>query len=594
MESRPVQPAVGAGASATAAPSRQPAGKPQNVSDVFVRLRSTFMGIGLVSLLINVLMLTGPLFMLQVYDRVLASGSVPTLMVIGGLALSMYIFYGLLEGARSRLLARVGQRVDAQLSSTAYALSTILPLKMGAQAAKHRPVQDLDTLRQFLSGPGPAAIFDVPWIPLYLGVVFLFHPILGYLALAGALLICVLIALNEVFSRKPAVEAAQVAGRRNAVVEASRRNAEAVQSMGMMGALLSRWTRENDAYLTKQRSSADWTGFFGTATKTIRFLLQSAILGVGAWLAIGQEITPGVMIAASIMTSRALAPVDQAVSQWRGFIAARQGLGRLKALIAADKKTDDNEMLDLPLPTSSLRLEELACGPAGIRQAFIQGVTLELVAGDGLGVIGPSGSGKSTLARAIVGLTPALRGAVRFDGAELSQWSDDRIGDIIGYLPQDVQLFDGTIAENISRFALEPSPDVIIDAAKLADVHDLIVGLPEGYNTLIGSEGMAMSGGQRQRIALARALYGRPFLVVLDEPNSNLDSDGEAALTRAIKAMRAHGSIVVVIAHRPSAIVAVDKVLCLTEGKVAGFGPKEEVMQKLVAPIPSRGVAANG
>jgi len=249
-------------------------------------------------------------------------------------------------------------------------------------------------------------------------------------------------------------------------------------------------------------------------------------------------------------------------------------------------------MLDLPLPQSSLRLEELACGPAGIRQAFIQGVTLDLVAGDGLGVIGPSGSGKSTLARAIVGLTPALRGAVRFDGAELSQWPDNRIGEIIGYLPQDVQLFDGTIAENISRFAPEPNPDVIIDAAKLTDVHDLIVGLPEGYNTLIGSEGMAMSGGQRQRIALARALYGRPFLVVLDEPNSNLDSDGEAALTGAIKAMRAHGSIVVVIAHRPSAIVAVDKVLCLTEGKVAGFGPKDEVMQKLVAPVPSRGGVA--
>jgi PrtD family type I secretion system ABC transporter len=572
---------------------RPPAAKPIDVSDVFNSLRSAFWGIGVVSLLINVLMLTGPLFMLQVYDRVLASGSVPTLIVIGGLALSMYVFYGLLEGVRGRILARVGQRVDAQLSGIAYAISTVLPLRMGAQAARHRPVQDLDTLRQFLSGPGPAAVFDVPWIPLYLAVVFLFHPMLGYLALGGALLICVLIGLNEVFSRKPSAEAAQVAGRRSSMVEASRRNAEAVQSMGMMGALLSRWTSENDAYLAKQRSSSDWTGFFGTATKTIRFLLQSAILGVGAWLAIRQEITPGVMIAASIMTSRALAPVEQAVSQWRGFIAARQGLGRLKLLIAAEKKSGEGEMLDLPLPQSSLRLEELACGPAGIQRAFVQGVTLELLAGDGLGIIGPSGSGKSTLARAIVGLTPALRGAVRFDGAELSQWPGDRIGDIIGYLPQDVQLFDGTIAENISRFALEPSSDVVIDAAKLADVHDLIVGLPEGYNTVIGSEGLAMSGGQRQRIALARALYGRPFLVLLDEPNSNLDSDGEAALTGAIKAMRAHRSIVVVIAHRPSAIVAVDKVLCLAEGKVAGFGPKEEVMQKLVAPVPSRGVAAH-
>jgi PrtD family type I secretion system ABC transporter len=588
----PAETAAGGTPVAMSAP-RPPAANPIDVSGVFASLRSAFWGIGVVSLLINVLMLTGPLFMLQVYDRVLASGSVPTLIVIGGLALSMYVFYGLLEGVRGRILARVGQRVDAQLSGIAYAISTVLPLRLGAQAAKHRPVQDLDSVRQFLSGSGPAAIFDVPWIPLYLGVVFLFHPVLGYLALAGALVICVLIGLNEMFSRKPAAEAAQVAGRRNSVVEASRRNAEAVQSMGMMGAMLSRWTRENDAYLAKQRSSADWAGFFGTAIKTIRFLLQSAILGVGAWLAIQQAITPGVMIAASIMTSRALSPVEQAVSQWRGFIAARQGLTRLKALIAAENRTGDDEMLDLPLPQSSLRLEELACGPAGIRQAFIQGVNLELAAGEGLGVIGPSGSGKSTLARAIVGLTPALKGAVRFDGAELSQWPAERIGDIIGYLPQDVQLFDGTIAENISRFALEPSSDVVIDAAKLADVHDLIVGLPEGYNTLIGLEGMAMSGGQRQRIALARALYGRPFLVLLDEPNSNLDSDGEAALTGAIKSMRAHGSIVVVIAHRPSAIAAVDKVLCLAEGKVVGYGPKDEVMQKLVAPVPTRGVAAN-
>ncbi|WP_339765781.1 type I secretion system permease/ATPase [uncultured Hoeflea sp.] len=592
VQAVPAAEAAAGGAPVAMSAPRPPAAKPIDVSGVFGSLRSAFWGIGVVSLLINVLMLTGPLFMLQVYDRVLASGSVPTLIVIGGLALSMYVFYGLLEGVRGRILARVGQRVDAQLSGIAYAISTVLPLRMGAQAAKHRPVQDLDTLRQFLSGPGPAAIFDVPWIPLYLGVVFLFHPMLGFLGLGGALVICVLIGLNEMFSRKPAAEAAQVAGRRNSVVEVSRRNAEAVQSMGMMGAMLSRWTSENDAYLAKQRSSSDLTGFFGTATKTIRFLLQSAILGVGAWLAIRQEITPGVMIAASIMTSRALSPVEQAVSQWRGFVAARQGLGRLKALIAADNKTGGDEMLDLPLPKAGLRLEELACGPAGLRQAFVQGVTLDLVAGDGLGVIGPSGSGKSTLARAIVGLTPALKGAVRFDGAELTQWSDHRIGDIIGYLPQDVQLFDGTIAENISRFALEPNPDVIIDAAKLADVHDLIVGLPEGYNTLIGSEGMAMSGGQRQRIALARALYGRPFLVVLDEPNSNLDSDGEAALTGAIKSMRAHGSIVVVIAHRPSAIVAVDKVLCLSEGKVAGFGPKDEVMQKLVAPVPSRGGVA--
>lgn len=565
--------------------------RPVNISEVLGSLRSAFWGIGLVSMLINVLMLTGPLFMLQVYDRVLASGSVPTLIVIGGLAIILYLFYGLLEGIRGRLLGRAGQRVDAQLSASAYAVSTVLPLRLGAEAGKHRPVNDLDTLRQFLSGPGPAAIFDVPWMPLYLGIVFLFHSVLGFVAIGGALVICVLIALNEALSRKPAAEAARVAGRRASVVEFSRRNAEAVQSMGMMDALSARWNTENDAYLAKQRSAEDWTGFFGTAIKTVRFLLQSAILGVGAWLAIKQEISPGVMIAASIMTSRALAPVEQAVGNWRGFVAARQSLQRLRAVMTVEVKAAAEEKMDLPLPRSSLSLEDLYCGPAGINRPFVQGVSLALAAGDGLGIIGPSGSGKSTLARGIVGLAPALKGSVRFDGAELSQWQSGKLGAIIGYLPQDVQLFDGTIAENISRFALESSSELIIDAAKLADVHDLIVALAEGYNTVIGSGGMALSGGQRQRIALARALYGRPFLVVLDEPNSNLDAEGEAALTGAIKAMRAHGSVVVVIAHRPSAISAIDKVLCLKEGRVAAFGPKDEVMQKILAPVPKSGAA---
>ena len=563
--------------------------KPVNVSEVLRSLRSAFWGIGLVSMLINVLMLTGPLFMLQIYDRVLASGSVPTLIVIGGLAIILYLFYGLLEGIRGRLLGRAGQRVDAQLSASAFAVSTVLPLRLGAEAGKHRPVNDLDTLRHFLSGPGPATIFDVPWIPLYLGIVFLFHSVLGFLAIGGTLVICVLIGLNEAFSRKPAAEAAGVAGRRASIVEFSRRNAEAVQSMGMMDVLSARWIKENDAFLAKQRSAADWSGFFGTAIKTVRFLLQSAILGIGAWLAIKQEISPGVMIAASIMTSRALAPVEQAVGNWRGFVAARQSLQRLRTIIGAGTKADAAEKMDLPLPRSTLSLEDFYCGPAGINRPFVQSVTLTLAAGDGLGVIGPSGSGKSTLARGIVGLAPALKGSVRFDGAELSQWQAGRHGAIIGYLPQDIQLFDGTIAENISRFALEPSPDIVIDAARLADVHDLIVALPEGYNTVIGSTGMALSGGQRQRIALARALYGRPFLVVLDEPNSNLDADGEVALTGAIKAMRAHGSIVVVIAHRPSAISAIDKVLCLKDGRVAAFGPKEEIMQKILAPVPTSG-----
>ncbi|WP_349358070.1 type I secretion system permease/ATPase [Stappia sp.] len=562
------------------------------VSSAFAALRGAVWGTGAMSLVINLLMLTGPLFMLQVYDRVLASGSVPTLAALGGLVVALYMFFGLLEGVRGRLLSRMGQRVDARLSTPAFEVSSRLPLQLGARAEQVRPVQDIDTLRQFVSGPGPAAFFDLPWLPVYLAIVFLFHTLLGFVALAGALVICVLIALNEAFSRKPAAEAAQEAGRRAALVEAGRRNAEAVQAMGMRAALSARWQAANDRFLERQRRASDRAGSFGSAIKAVRFVLQSAVLGVGAWLAIDQEITPGVMIAASILTSRALAPVEQAVAQWRGFVAARQSLGRLRGLLVDAPDTDTR--LALPAPEQNLRIEGLAAAPAGLTTPVVQGVSFALSAGDGLGVIGPSGSGKSTLARAIVGVVPALKGALRLDGAELSQWSDEQIAGFVGYLPQDIQLFEGTIAENIARFDPDARDEDVIAAAKLADVHELIVSLPEGYNMQIGAAGLTLSGGQRQRIALARALYRSPFLVVLDEPNSNLDAQGEAALTRAVSAMRARGSIVIVIAHRPSAIAAVDTLLYLQDGRMAAFGPKTEVMKKTIAPAASSGSAGHG
>ena len=563
---------------------------PTAVDGVFRAVRSALFGVALVSLLVNLLMLTGPLYMLQVYDRVLASGSVPTLLVISGFALVLYTVFGLLEGLRSRILSRIGQRIDARLSGLAFIVSSRLPLRLGAGAAKLRPVQDLDAVRTFMSGPGPSAIFDLPWMPVYFALLFLFHPLLGWLAIGGAVLICILIGLNEATSRKPVSEAARASSRRAAVEEAGRRNAEALGAMAMEGALMQRWERENEAFLDVQRRAQDWSGFFATAIKTVRFLLQSAVLGVGAWLAILHEVSPGVVIAGSILTSRALAPVEQAVAHWRSFAAARLGRRRLREVFA--KLADaDMERLELPLPQRGLTVEHLACGPAGMNRPVVQGVAFELAAGDGLGIIGPSGSGKSTLARALVGLAPPLHGAVRLDGAELSQWPPARRGRIVGYLPQDVQLFDGTVTENIARFEPDVEAEAVIEAARMADIHDFVTGLPEGYNTLIGSEGMMLSGGQQQRIALARALFRKPFLVVLDEPNSNLDSDGEAALTRAIREIRAAGCIVVVIAHRPSAIAAVDKVLCLRDGRMAAFGPKDEVLKRVVAPVPQSGVA---
>ncbi|MBG6209928.1 ATP-binding cassette subfamily C protein [Labrenzia sp. EL_126] len=558
-------------------------GRDNPVSVAFRPIRSAFWGVAVVSFVINILMLTGPVFMLQVYDRVLASGSVPTLVVIGALAIVLYIFYGILEGVRGRILSRLGQRVDARLSGIVYKVSNSLPVRLGRQAARLRPVQDLDTIRQFLSGPGPAAIFDIPWLPLYLGIVFLFHPLLGLVGLAGAVIISVLIGLNEFMSRRPTEEAAGHAGRRSAAVESGQRNSEVVAAMGMQNTLTAKWDAQNSEYLATQRRAADTTGIFGTTIKTIRFILQSAILAVGAWLAIQQEITPGVMIAASIMTSRALAPIEQAVAQWRGFVASRQALRRLREILQVSE-TEETKM-DLPQPEKGITVEQVYCGPFGETMPYVQNVTLDLQAGDGLGVIGPSGSGKSTFARALVGVTLPLKGVIRFDGAELAQWDNEKRGEFIGYLPQDLQLFDGTVAENIARFREDAEPEKIIEAAKLADVHKMIVALPEGYNTMIGRSGRSLSAGQRQRLALARALYNNPFLVVLDEPNSNLDAIGESALTNAIKAMREKGSIVVVIAHRPSAIATVDKILCLKDGKMAGFGPKEEVLRQVVQPV---------
>lgn len=552
----------------------------------FKSLTPTYIGVGVLSLIINLLMLTGPLYMLQIYDRVLASGSVPTLMVISVFALGMFAFYGVLDGLRQRILARIGSWLDSKLSGAVFDLSTSLPLALGPEASKIRPLNDLDTIRNFMSGPGPSAMFDIPWLPVYLGIVYLFHPVLGNVALAGVIIIFVLILLKEYVSSKPAKELALASGERQRLIEHGRTNAEAIQSMGMMHALKSRWEDKNGEFLSASQNSSDSGSSFGAFVKTIRMVLQSAMLGIGAYYAILQEISPGVMIAASIMTTRAFAPVEQAIGQWPLFVGARQARQRLTDLLTIRQTNDD--VMDLPVPSEKLVVSKLACGPAGLKKVVVQNISFELFAGDGLGIIGPSGSGKSTLARALVGVTGTARGSVRFDGSKLDQWAMSRWGEIIGYLPQDIQLFDGTVSENISRFSLDADAEKVREAARLANVHDLIAALPDGYNTVIGKSGFAMSAGQQQRIALARAIYNNPFLVVLDEPNSNLDADGEQALTNAIVELRKAGSIVIVIAHRPSAIAAVDKILMVDKGMAKAFGPKAEILAQVVAPVPNQ------
>ncbi len=563
------------------------------IANAFRKLYKAFWGIGGISMLINLLMLTGPLFMLQVYDRVLSSSSVPTLVVLSLFVFVLYSFYGLLDGLRNRVLLRVGQHVDEQLSGLAFEASTRVPLVLGEDGERTRPISDLDAIRQFLSGAGPSAIFDMPWMPLYLGIVFLFHPLLGTTALVGALLICVLIALNELSSRLPATYTAIEANKRTNLVESCRRNAQSVEAMGMIDNLRERWEAGNYAFLLRQRTASDRANIFTTLIKTLRFMLQSGILGLGAWLVIQQEVSAGVMIAASIMTARALAPVEAAIVNWRGFVGARVGVSRLNETFAM--QASQSERVAIPNPTQSITLENVSCGPIASKEAFVKGVSFTLKAGDGLGILGHSGSGKSTLTRAMVGITSPLKGHIRFDGAELAQWDLSSRGDFIGYLPQDIQLFDGTIAENIQRFKPAENTEQLIEAARRANVHDLIVSLPEGYNTMIGANGGGLSGGQRQRIALARALYGNPFLIVLDEPNSNLDAEGEAALTTAIHEMRELGSIVIVVAHRPSATSAVDQILVMKEGEVTRLGPKEKIMKQAIKPLRTpQEVASNG
>ena len=559
----------------------EPASRRSLIAGTLRSCKSAFLAIAGVSVVINLLMLTGPLFMLQIYDRVLTSRSLPTLAVLAGLAAGLYVFFGVLEGIRARALGRVGAKVDIGLSGEAFASNISLPLVTGGKGQGFEPVADLDRLRQFLSGAGPSAIYDMPWLPLYLAVVFLFHPILGLVATVGALVVSILILVNEWLSRKPAVEAAAQGSKRNRFSADARRYAEAIAAMGMAGTLRDRWEANNASFLLAQSKAADRASLFSTAIKTLRFVLQSAVLGVGGWLAILQEITPGAMIAASIITSRALAPVELAVAHWRGFVAARQSLGRLNLVLG--HLPESEVVTEMPLPERSVELIDAASGPPGAKLATVRGVSFSLRAGDGLGVIGPSGSGKTTLARAVVGVWPCLSGAVRLDGVETGRWDADRLGTAVGYLPQDVQLFDASVAENISRFAPSPSPDEVIAAAERANVHDLILSLPEAYDTMLGDGGVALSAGQRQRIALARALYRDPFLIVLDEPNSNLDAQGDAALNVAVLSARQRGAIVIVIGHRSSAIAAVDRLLVLEDGRQHDLGPKKEVLERLTA-----------
>ncbi len=562
-------------------------GNPENPLGRVIRVsRIAFWSAGAFSCAVNILMLTGPLFMLQVYDRVLTSRSIPTLIALFALVVALYGFLGLFDFLRSRVLSRIGYRVDVQLmevTNHAWIRQGIISPQLPG-----RPLSELTTLRQFFTSNALPAMFDLPWVPFYLIVVYLLHPWLGYLALLGALLVVLFTILAGIATRKPTFSATAAEIRDANFSESIFRNRDIVISMGMGDAVVRRWMDFRGSGLTDSQIAGDRSELITATTKTTRMIVQSAMLALGAYLAIFQEITPGTMIAASILGGRALAPVDQITGNWRGIIRARAAYQKLGEYL--DKWTGVGKQINLPDPEGNLHVHIISkFPPHGANSAqqetpILQGISFDLNPGDALGVIGPSASGKSTLARLLVGLWMPDEGSVRLDGASFEQWdlmgTPEKLGPHIGYLSQNAQLLDGTIAQNISRFLPDVNDQDIVEAAKLAGVHELILALPDGYATEVFSGNSVLSGGQVQRIALATAVFGNPKLIVLDEPNSNLDAEGDNALTKAIVALREQGSTLIIMAHRPSAIAAVNLVLMLKNGRQLEFGPKDTVLKK--------------
>lgn len=554
-------------------------------------LRGLFLGAGALSAVINVLMLTGSIYMLQVYDRVLPSGSVPTLQGLFLIVIVLYAFLGFYEFLRARILARAAVRLDTALGPQAFRLW----LRSGNKGENALPLRDLDILRGFLSGPAVHGLFDLPWIPLYLGVLFLIHPWLGWLTVAGALIVAAAALANRLLTHGGLGRSMAMEANARAFADQGLRGAETVQALGMERRVADRWQGLHEASLAAGQRGSDVNEVTSAFSKSFRMLLQSAMLTLGAFLVLRHEITAGMIIATSILSGRALAPVDQVIGQWRAIGRAGVAHRRLNGFF--DMQAAPRAHVDLPAPTGRIvvrNLTRMAPGatPGSERARMLNQVSFELSPGDGLGVIGNSAAGKSTLARLLVGAWFADAGEIRFDGATPDQWDPEALGRSIGYLPQSVEMLPGTIRDNITRFDPNATDASMIEAAKIAGVHDMILTMPQGYETRIGADGMALSGGQNQRLGLVRAIFGNPKIIVLDEPNSNLDAGGDAALSNTIRIMRERGAAVIVMAHRPSALAAVNKIMILQSGMVVKFGDKDEVLRAI--PTPKSATAPTG
>jgi ATP-binding cassette subfamily C protein len=543
----------------------------------YKKFRTAFVATVVFSFFTNILMFVGPLYMLQVYDRVLSSRNEMTLVMITVIAVTLLVSYALLEFARSRLLVRAGMQFDEVLANPVFhrvvQQQTAQP-GGNAQIALH----DVDRVREFMTGQGILAFFDAPWVPLFLALCFMFHPWLGLVATVGAILIFILALANEFSTRSHLQEASKASQGANHFVNATMQNAEVIRALGMEKQLTNRWRNQHEEMLVHQAKASDRAGVIMASSKFIRMSLQVAILGTGAYLAIHQQISPGIMIAASIVMGRALAPVEQAVGQWKQFIGARSSHKRLTQMFEMIAAQD--ERMELPEPKGHLSVEQLYAMVPGTRDTLLKGISFSIEPGEVLGIIGPSGSGKSSLVRHLVGVMAPSSGEVRLDGTEMTHWNIEQVGCFVGYLPQDVKLFGGSVAENISRFQDNPDDADIVAAATLSGAHEMVQKLSNGYETNVGDGGMFLSGGQRQRVGLARAVYRYPSLVVLDEPNSNLDSVGEKALANCIQELKSMGKTVVLVTHKTNLLALTDKTLMLVNGAVEKFGPTSDFFQK--------------
>ena len=552
-------------------------------------------GIAGFSGVVNVLMLSGSLYMLQVYDRVIPSRNIATLLGLSLMVLVAYLVQGYFEALRTRMLCRVATLFDVGMQELIHTALATLPLRGASPVLLQQPLRDLDQVRTFMSGMGPTAFLDMPWIPIFLIALFLFHPAIGTTALLGTFAIIAMTLLTERLSRGAAKTAMDFSARRQVLADTTQRNAEVIQALGMVDRFTARWAQTNERYLRENLRATDLHANLGSGAKLLRYVLQSGMLGIGAYLVVADKASGGIMIASSIMMGRALAPVEVALGSWKQLVAARQGLVRLRDICKVTAKPAAPPVA-LPRPCRELSVENISIAAPGVDQPIVSNVSFSLKAGMGMALLGASASGKTSLSKALVGIWPAMQGVVRIDGAAIDQWCNEDLGRHIGYLPQDTSLLEGTIAENICRFDEQATSDAILKAAQIAGVHDIILRLPQGYATRIGQGGMSLSAGQRQRIGLARAVFGDPFLIVLDEPNANLDADGENALGRAIQTMRSSGSIVIVISHRPSALGALNMAMVLYEGRAIAFGPREEIFArirtKMDRPVPGAQPAA--